>query len=145
MARKIAIITIDTVGRDQGKIFILREMPASQAERWAFRALSALAASGVELPDDIANAGLAGVARIGLQAFGGISWEKAEPLISEMFDCVTIQPGQNPAVVRALIEDDIEEVTTRIKIRMELFKLHMDFFKAAAPSIQGSAAATPTV
>ena len=35
MARKTANVTISAAGRDQGKVFVLREMPASQAERWA--------------------------------------------------------------------------------------------------------------
>lgn len=137
MARKIATVVIDAPGRDLGKIFILTEMAATQAERWGLRALSALCASGVQIPDDLAQSGLAGVARLGLQMFGGIDFEKAEPLIAEMFACVTIQPGTDPKVTRFLVEDDIEEVKTRITLRMELFKLHMDFFTLAAPSTQG--------
>lgn len=133
MARKTLTYTVTDEGRDKGKLFILTEMPASQAERWALRALSALAASGIEIPDDIASAGLAGVARLGVQAFGGLPWEKAEPLIEEMFKCITIQPDPSkPSITRVLIEDDIEEVTTRLKLRIELFKLHMSFFPNVA-------------
>lgn len=133
MARKILTIAIDADGRDRGKVFVLTEMPASQAERWALRALSALASSGVEIPDDIANAGLAGVARLGIQAFGGLPWDKAEPLIAEMFQCVAFQPDPTkPSVTRVLIEDDIEEVATRLKLRIELLKLHIGFFPSVA-------------
>jgi hypothetical protein len=133
MARKTLTYTVTDEGRDKGKVFILTEMAASQAERWALRALSALAASGVEVPDDIATAGLAGVARLGVQAFGGLPWEKAEPLIEEMFKCISILPDPSkPSVTRVLIEDDIEEVTTRLKLRIELFKLHMSFFPRGA-------------
>jgi hypothetical protein len=133
MARKTLTYTVTDEGRDKGKVFILTEMAASQAERWALRALSALAASGVDVPDDIATAGLAGVARLGVQAFGGLPWEKAEPLIEEMFKCISILPDPaKPGVTRILIEDDIEEVTTRLKLRIELFKLHMSFFPRGA-------------
>ncbi len=142
--RKVLIVCIDAEGRDQGKKFVLTEMAAAQAERWALRALSALVASGVEIPDDVAKGGLAAVARMGIQAFGGIAWERAEPLLAEMFDCVQIQPGDNPAIVRKLVDDDIEEITTRFKLRMELFGLHMDFLKAVAQSIPASAAASTT-
>lgn len=142
MARKKAFYTVTDEGRDQGKIFVITEMPASQSERWALRAVSALAASGMEIPDDIASAGLAGVARLGVQAFGGLPWEKAEPLLNEMFGCIAIQPSAaHPNVVRPLIEDDIEEITTRLKLRLEWWKLHMDFFTTAALSTSGRAVA----
>lgn len=134
MARKVARLQITAEGRDTGKVFILTEMAASKAERWALKALSALVASGVDIPDDVAAMGLAAVARMGIQAFAGIDFERAEPLLAEMFTCVTIQPGKDSAVTRELIEDDIEEVSTRVKLRSELFKLHMDFLTVAASS-----------
>lgn len=140
MARKTVRVVIDAEGRDFGKIFILTEMSAAQAERWALRALSALVASGVEIPDDVAKMGLAAVARMGVQAFGGIDFAKMEPLLVEMFACVAIQPGTDPNIVRQqLVEEDIEEVATRIKLRAELFKLHMDFLKVAAQSTPAQA------
>lgn len=53
-----------------------------------------------------------------------------------MFECITIIPDPSkPNVTRALIEDDIEEVATRLKLRIEIFKLHVDFFTAVSPSI----------
>lgn len=139
MARKILRVQIVAEGRDIGKVFILTEMAASKAERWALKALSALVASGVDIPDNVASGGLAAVARMGIQAFGGIKWEDAEPLLEEMFGCVVYQPGANPDVTRPLIEDDIEEISTRIKLRTELFKLHMDFLNVVAQSIPESA------
>ena len=106
-------------------------MPASQAEKWAARALLALAKSGASIPDEAASAGLAGVAAMGMQAFGGLPWDAAEPLLDEMFNCVMFQQGANPDVTRSLIEDDIEEVATRLKLRIELFELHTGFSMAA--------------
>ena len=136
MARKIARVTIvdDKPNRDLGKTFILTEMSAYQAEHWAARVLFALMNGGAEIPEEIASAGMAGIAAIGIKALGNLPYATAKPLLDEMFDCVTLDCGKN--ITRALIDDDIEEVSTRLKIRTELLKLHIDFFMNAAPSIQ---------
>ncbi len=131
--RKTATITIDAEGRDKGKTFFLREMSASQAEKWAARAFLGMAKAGVEIPDDIASTGLAGIATVGFRAIGGMGFELAEPLLDEMFQCVQIIPDPSkPNVIRPLVEDDIEEVATRLKLRKEIFGLHVDFSKAGA-------------
>ena len=57
MARRTETFTA-TYGRDAGKSFTLTEMPADQAERWAIRALLALAGAGVDRPDGAADAGV---------------------------------------------------------------------------------------
>jgi hypothetical protein len=133
MARKSITYTVADEGRDQGKVFVLTEMPASRAERWALRAFQALAKAGVELPDNIAQMGMAGIALVGIKALSHTPWEEAEPLLAEMFECVQRQPNpKNPAVVRALVEDDVEEVATRLKLRAEVLKLHTDFLPPAA-------------
>ncbi len=147
MARKVQSVTISQAenNRDSGKVFILTEMPASQAEEWALRALSALAGSGVDVPDDIATSGMQGVFRMGLAAFGGLPWDKAKPLLGEMFACVRIQPNpSNPDIVRSLVEDDIEEISTRILLRKNLLTLHVGFLLAAVQFKQGPAAASST-
>lgn len=125
MARKTAIITIEAEGRDKGKVFVLTELPAMQSEQWAGRALFALMNAGVEVPDNIAEAGLAGLAAVGIQALTKVSFEQAKPLFDEMMQCIQIQPS--PKVTRPLIEDDIEEVATILLLRREVLKLHMDF------------------
>ena len=106
--RKTATIFIDGAGRDMGKVFFIREMPATQTEKWAMRAFLALSRSGVDVPPDIAEAGWAGIAAIGLKAFGGMGFTDAEPLMDEMFSCVQIIPDPTkPQVIRPLVEDDI--------------------------------------
>lgn len=52
MARKEIYYTVEDKGRDQGKVFFIREMAASQAEWWAIRAGLAMAKNGVNLPDN---------------------------------------------------------------------------------------------
>jgi len=133
MARKTARYTVTDEGRDKGKIFVLTEMPASQAEAWALRALLALMNGNVEIPQGFESAGMAGMAEMGLKALSGLSWQVAAPLLEEMWQCVQMQPDPtNPALVRQLIEEDVEEIKTRLSIRVEVWKLHMDFLKGVA-------------
>ena len=132
MARHTKIVTISAEGRDQGKGFLLTELPAMQAEKWATRALLALAASGVELPDGFnpRTASAAQIVGIGLEAFGKAKWELMEPLLDEMMECVRYVPKpSNPDVVLPLAtnEDAIEEVSTILKLRQELLELHLGF------------------
>jgi len=137
MARKTKIINITKSGRDHGKVFVLTELSASDAEEWAGRALFSLMNAGVEIPEDIAQAGLAGVAAIGIKALGALRFDDAKPIFDKMMECVKIQVRSD--VVRDLIEDDIEEVSTRLLLRREIISLHMDFLNAAAPSTLASA------
>lgn len=136
MARSTINYTVQDEGRDQGKVFVLTEMPASRAESWATRALLALISSGAEVPEGFERLGMAGMAEIGIKALSGLKWDIAEPLLEEMWECVQIMPdASKPHVVRRLIEEDVEEVMTRIKIRAEVWKLHTGFLKAVAPSL----------
>lgn len=135
MARTTLNYTVEDEGRDSGKVFTLTELPASRAESWAMRAILALMAGGVNLPDGFENLGMAGMAEIGIKSLSGLKWEVAEPLLDEMWQCVRIIPDPSkPHVIRNLIEEDIEEVSTRIKIRAEVWKLHTGFLMAAVPS-----------
>jgi hypothetical protein len=141
--RKTLTITVTAEGRDQGKAFLLTEMPAAQAEEWGARALLALMRSGVEVPENIASIGLAGVAVLGIRALSGLEWSLAKPLFDEMWTCVQIIPNPaKPEVVRNLVDSDIEEVKTRLFLRKEIIGLHVDFFTDAAPSTQASGAAS---
>jgi hypothetical protein len=142
MARKSLLYTVTDEGRDKGKVFLLTEMAASQAERWAVRAFLAMAKGGVELPDGAVESGFAGLASYGITLIGKLPFEDADVLMDEMFQCITIIPNAaNPNITRGLVESDIEEIGTRIKLRVAVFKLHADFSKAAAPSTPGPASA----
>jgi hypothetical protein len=142
MARKVITVVIDGDKRDAGKVFELTEMPAVQGEKWGTRALLALSRGGVEIPDNLAALGLAGLAVMGVEALGRLQWEAAEPLLDEMFDCVKIVPDvAHPAVTRRIVESDIEEIATLIKLRKEILALHIDFFTDATLLTQARAAA----
>jgi hypothetical protein len=143
MARNTVNHKIIDTGRDLGKVFVLTEMDASRAEAWALRALLALMTNGVDMPPGFENTGMAGVAQMGLKALAGLRWEVAAPLLEEMWSCVQIMPDPSkPHVVRNLIESDIEEVMTRVKLRSEVWELHTGFSIAGALS---KSAASPAV
>jgi hypothetical protein len=133
--RKEVVVVISAEGRDKGKTFLLTEMPASQGERWAMRALLALARSGVEVPDDISNAGMAGIAALGLKAFMAVRFDEIEPLLVEMMECIQSLPDPaNRDIRRRLVETDIEEIATRLKLRAEVLSLHTGFSLPAVHS-----------
>lgn len=135
--RKTKVVDITAEGRDKGKRFLITEMPAMQAEQWAARAFLALAGSGVELPDNVEKAGIAGIAILGFQALGHARYELIKPLMDEMMQCIKIIPDPERAqYVRDLnfpppgdvnSEADIEEVNTIGFLRMEVFELHTGF------------------
>lgn len=143
MARKTKIVKIESEGRDKGKVFMLTEMPASRAEKWAMRAFLALAHAGVEVPEEMQGLGMSALAIIGLRALSRVSFAEAEPLMDEMMECVQAVPDPSkPAIIRGLYEDDLEEVASRAYLKSEVFELHTNFSVAAV--ISGSWAAAPS-
>lgn len=111
-------------GRDKDKRFLITEMPATPSEKWAARAFLALAHAGIDIPDELRGAGMAAIAIVGITALSRVSWAEAEPLLDEMMACVQ---SVQPAITRPLIEEDIEEVATRVWLRGEVFELHTGF------------------
>lgn len=133
MARNIANYTVTDKGRDLGKVFVLTELPAAQAEAWAMRAILALTAEGVDIPEGFEHMGMAGLIELGIKSLSKLRWETAGPLLAEMWQCVQIMPDPTrPHIVRELIDSDIEEIATRVKLRREIFALHGDFLNAVA-------------
>ena len=133
MARKELYYTVEDKGRDNGKKFYIREMSATQAEWWAIRAILAMANNGINLPDNLSDMGMAGMAKVGLEMVAKIPPEDARPLLDELMKCVQAVPNpDDQSIKRPLIDDDTEEVITRLKLRGEVFKLHVDFLTAGA-------------
>jgi len=141
MARKEASFAAD-FGRDVGKQFLITEMSASQAENWAFKVILAIGNSGIEIPDNLAAQGMAGLLTVGYLNLLKIPFEAAKPLLDEMMGCVQIVPSPN--IKRPLIEDDIEEVKTRLSLRKAVWDLHMDFFLEEKESTSESPAQAST-
>ncbi|WP_186043050.1 hypothetical protein [Burkholderia gladioli] len=139
MPRKTATFTA-TDGRDAGKRFLITEMSAARSEEWAARALFAVMSSGLEVPEEVLGAGLAGVAALGIQSLGRVPFEIAKPLFDEMMTCVQFAYGDGGGA-RALIDDDTEEVSTRLRLRKVVLDLHLEGFLGAAQSAQATGAA----
>lgn len=135
MARKEATFVAD-FGRDAGKQFHITEMSATQAENWAIKLILSIGSSGIEIPDNLAAQGMAGLLAVGYLNILKIPFEDARPLLDEMMECVQAVPSHN--VKRFLIEDDIEEVKTRLSLRKAVWDLHMDFFLEENKSISES-------
>ena len=146
MARKEIDITIESEGRDKGKTFWIKEMSAWDAERWAHRAFFAAMNAGVDIDENIARSGMAGIAAAGLMAFGKVTYEVAQPLLDELLKCVKyrFQPGENG--VRNIVMEDIEEAGTILQLRAEALNLHINFPLIVAPwrSTMSSSEATIT-
>lgn len=140
--RKTKDLVISQDGsRDNGKLFILTEMPAAQAERWAARAFNSLARSNIEIPDSVAGAGIVGIFVIGMKMLFAMEWAVTAELMDEMLGCVVHVPdiANNPGYTRPLVgslavADDVEEVETLILLRQEVFALHAGFTLAEAIS-----------
>ena len=124
MRRSAEIVIPPGFLRDAGKRFTLTEMPASQGEAWAIRALAAMAKSNVDIPDAVVTAGWAAVAIVGIRSLLAAPTSEVMPLLEEMMTCV--KPA-GLATARALVESDIEEIQTRAYLRDEVFKLHANF------------------
>jgi hypothetical protein len=137
--RKQKDVTITQEGRDNGKTFRITEMPALKAEKWATRALLAVARSGVDI-GDIENAGMHGLARLGIQALTKLNYYDIEPLLDEMLECISIK---EKVTARDLTEDDIEEAATYLVLRKEVLDLHMGFSRNATQSMSTSVMASP--
>lgn len=153
--RRHKTITIDAAGRDKGKSFLLVEKSAWDTEKWAAQALSVLAKSGIDIPDDVASAGAIGLLAVGLEAFKRVPYPEVEPLMEQMADCIAFVPDpaakdvvtgmpQNRPLMRpdGFNDGDICEVSTLLKLRAEVLELHLGFSVAAAFSNLAAAAAS---
>lgn len=143
--KELKINVPDKAYRDNGKVFLLREMSAADAESWAARAMEAMSKSGADVPEYVLRAGLAGLYNLGIRAFLGAPHALVKPLLDEMFEkCVSVVPDpKRPNVIRGgvdvpgyervgpMVDDDTEEVHTRLLIRSEVFELHTGFSVAA--------------
>lgn len=142
MARRTKLVTITSEGRDKSKSFLITEMPAYNAEKWAYKTLLALSRGGFELPPGIFEAGMAGLAAvvpyllvIGFRSLHAARWEELEGLLDEMMGCIQYKPPQLelPAQdLRADTTSQIEEIRTRVELRKEVLMLHVSPFDLAA-------------
>jgi hypothetical protein len=135
--RKTSTYIVEADGRDKGKTFLLTEMAATKAEDWAIRAMLALGAANVDIPDGALQLGMAALAEIGLKKLFAIQADTMRPLLAELMECVEFIPNAQKPQIKIgypLFETQIEEARTLLVLKWEVLKLHLDFSIAASLS-----------
>lgn len=101
-------------------------MPIMQADKWAQRALFALAGSGIDTAGINPNGGMLEMAKLAIGVIGKIDPQIGGELLDELLTCVQIVPSGGLA--RSLdIESDIEDLKTLFELRKEALLVHIDF------------------
>lgn len=156
MALKTQRVIIES-GRDAGKVFLITEMPLTQADRWANRVLCASASGGIglqnvdfakimdvvskESKDDAVESGreidvvggILEMATLSISALGNIPADTAQELLEELIDkCVTAVPTGGLPREMLDIDDEIEDLKTLWELRRAAFSLHIDFLTAGS-------------
>lgn len=131
MALRKHVVVIDgdpAKNRDVGKTFLITEMDAFKAEWWAIKLTLALGKAGMELPEEVQ--GMAAIAAAGLGALMKIDPADAKPLLDEMLECAVYQhkPNHPPLPLIGVVE----EPSTLLTLRKEIFKLHTGFLAAGS-------------
>jgi len=144
MARKTKTLVIES-GRDQGKSFLITEMPVTRADKWANTALLAMLRGGVDVgnvnfgliadtigvgdaPKIEPMGGMLELARITIAGLGNVTETVGQELLDQLInDCA--QVISSGGVVRQMlsIDDEIEDLKTLWMLRKESFLLHIDF------------------
>jgi hypothetical protein len=121
--------------RDNGKTFKLTEMDAYRGQDWALRALLALAASGVTLPQGATETGWAGLAGFGVTALLQAPYGALRPLLDEMLQQAAYvhDPKHPPQPIQPGANCVVEEIKTFLAIQVALVKLHTGFSAAVEP------------
>ena len=134
MAIRQVSVTVPMEGADKGKTFVITRMSAMEADQWGRHCLQAAIASGADIPGLEEDAGLAGLAAVGIGIFGAMDPARMDGLLARLMQCVTVQPDpRNAAVRRPLDERELEEIPTVGWLQKEAFALHVDFFKGVGP------------
>ena len=144
MARKTKTVVIES-GRDNGKAFLVTEMPVTKADKWANTALLAMMRGGVDvggvnfdligntlMPSDApkidVSGGMLELARISIAGLGNVTETVGQSLLDQLIeDCVQVVPTGGAARPMLSIDDEIEDLKTLWTLRKEAFILHIDF------------------
>lgn len=121
--------------RDNGKTFVLTEMDAYNGQDWALRALLALAASGVVLPEGALETGWGGLATFGITALLKAPHGALRPLLDEMLEHAQYAHKPNDAKMPTQPitpgpNCPVEEIKTFLTLQVALVKLHTGFSAA---------------
>jgi len=141
---KTKLVTITAEGRDKGRQYLLTEMPALKAERWARHAIAACAAKDLNIREEVKALGMLGFVLFCFQAIAGGDVDAVDKLMDEILPQIQIieEGAVGPRPLGG--EGDIWEVWTYKTLRQELIELHMGFtfaelvlmLRASAETIQ---------
>ena len=126
------VVTEDN--RDKGKVFILTEMPGEQGELWAIQAAYLIEQAGMDVkPEE--REGMAGLASLERRHGHSIGFLRAiqDPSLEAMWQYVQYEPAPS-LPPQPLIKGEacqIEEISTRLQIRMAFMRMHLGFFSRA--------------
>lgn len=152
MARKTKTVVIES-GRDDGKSFLITEMPVTKADKWANTALLAMMRGGVDvggvnfdligntlMPSDApkidVSGGMLELARISIAGLGNVTETVGQALLDQLIeDCVQVVPTGGAARPMLSIDDEIEDLKTLWTLRKEAFILHIDFLADGSSQI----------
>lgn len=155
MARKTKTVVIES-GRDNGKSFLVTEMPVTKADKWANTALLAMMRGGVDvggvnfdligntlMPSDApkidVSGGMLELARISIAGLGNVTETVGQSLLDQLIeDCVQVVPTGGAARPMLSIDDEIEDLKTLWTLRKEAFILHIDFLADGSSQTQGN-------
>ena len=155
MARKTKTLVIES-GRDEGKSFLITEMPVTRADKWANTALLAMLRGGVDVgnvnfgliadtigvgdaPKIDPMGGMLELARITIAGLGNVTETVGQELLDQLInDCA--QVISSGGVVRQMlsIDDEIEDLKTLWMLRKESLLLHIDFLADGSSQTQGN-------
>lgn len=130
MARK----SIELQLNDRGNplVFVVKEMSATELERWIIRAVLLVSGSNAATLGsfDVSQAG-ALLAEKGLGLLGNVDYEKAKPLLDDLLGCCyrKIEKHQERCTPES-VDGYIEDVATLFKLRTEALKLNLGFLQA---------------
>lgn len=118
------------------RVYLITEWPAARAEKWGLKMFITLKGSGTEIPESQARLGMVGVAIAGINTFlrAEIDQDVLIPLLDEMMECIQIiRDPRHPEIASPIaVDDDIEDVQTRLWLRSEVILLHTGFSPADA-------------
>lgn len=110
-------------GRDAGKVFVVKEMPATQMDAWLTRAIGILG-SDKSLVDVL---GLT-MSELMLHLSKN-NYEEAKILFDELLSCCSFKQDNNLVPMKKdMVDSVVEDWTTLARLKNESFALNLGFF-----------------
>lgn len=121
--RKEIEIKIDGNGRDAGKVFIVKEMPATQMDAWLTRAIGVLGADKTLL--DVLSLSMSEL----ILNLSKNNYDETKVLLDELLACCSFKSDNGLVPMKNdMVDGVIEDWTTIVRLKNEAFALNLGFF-----------------